>query len=53
MMKRIAVLGHFAFGSDATGGQITKTRVIGEELVRRYGDDEVSLKDTKGGSKHC
>lgn len=51
MMKRIAVLGHFAFGSDATGGQITKTRVIGEELVRRYGDDEVSLKDTKGGSK--
>ena len=51
MTKRIAVLGRFAFGSDATGGQITKTRVIGEELVRRYGEDEVALNDTKGGFK--
>lgn len=51
MTKRIAVLGRFAFGSDATGGQITKTRVIGEELVRRYGEDDVALNDTKGGFK--
>lgn len=48
-MKKVAVLGHFAFGTTNNNGQTIKTKVVAEELRRALGDEEVSLADTAGG----
>ena len=48
-MKRVVVLGHFAFGLDKANGQTIKTKVIGNELRRVFGDSEVGFEDTMGG----
>ena len=48
-MKKVVVLGHFAFGLDKANGQTIKTKVVGEELQRVYGKEEVDFEDTMGG----
>ena len=48
-IKKIAVLGHFAFGKKKTNGQTIKTKIITEELRRCYGDADVDCFDTEGG----
>ena len=50
-MKKVVVMGHFAFGMDKANGQTIKTKVIGNELRRVFGDSEVSFEDTMGGLK--
>ncbi|MCC5849019.1 MAG: glycosyltransferase family 4 protein [Verrucomicrobia bacterium] len=42
----IAVLGHFADGSDRVDGQILRTRIARDELSRRLGADRVVWADT-------
>lgn len=48
-MKRIAILGHFAFGREASNGQTIKTKIFAKELQRVFGDAELTLADTYGG----
>ena len=48
-MKKIGILGHFAFGKETTSGQIIKTKVVGNELVQKFGENEVTRRDTSGG----
>ena len=48
-MKSIAILGHFAKGRQQYDGQTIKTRIIGNEILQRYGEQDVSLIDTHGG----
>lgn len=48
-MKKVVVLGHFAFGLDKANGQTIKTKVVGDELKRAFGKDEVDFEDTMGG----
>lgn len=49
MMKtrRIGVIGCFDFGKPV-GGQQVKTQIVGNELKRQFGDEEVSFYDTQG-----
>ena len=48
-MKKIAIVGHFGFGYSYFDGQTVKTKILADELQRRFGMEEVSLYDTHGG----
>ncbi len=50
-MKKVVVLGHFAFGIDKYNGQTVKTKVIATELQRVFGREEVGMEDTMGGAR--
>ncbi|MBQ9558371.1 MAG: glycosyltransferase [Bacteroidaceae bacterium] len=47
-MKKITVIGHFAFGKESCSGQVIKTRVVTEELCRQLTEVEVGMEDTGG-----
>ncbi|MBR0045610.1 MAG: glycosyltransferase [Bacteroidaceae bacterium] len=50
-MKRVAVLGHFDIGKNMVCGQTIKTKILGSELKKMLGDDNVVFYDTAGGWK--
>lgn len=50
-LKKVAILGHFAFGKDKANGQTIKTKIIGEALRKEVGKNEVDFFDTMGGWK--
>lgn len=50
-MKKVVVLGHFAFGIDKSNGQTVKTKVIAAELQRVFSREEVGMEDTMGGMR--
>ncbi len=50
-MKKVAVIGHFAFGLEYLDGQTVKTKIITDELCYRFGDEQVHKFDTHGGIK--
>lgn len=50
-MKKVTVIGHFGFGLEYLDGQTVKTKILAEELKRRFGEDEVIKIDTHGGIK--
>ena len=50
-MKKITIIGHFAFGLEYLDGQTVKTKIIADELCRRYGKDQIEKIDTHGGIK--
>ena len=48
-MKKVTILGHFAFGENVLNGQTIKTKIIADELERSLGQDAVCREDTSGG----
>jgi glycosyltransferase involved in cell wall biosynthesis len=50
-VKKICVIGHFGFGQNLLNGQTVKTKIITEEIERRFGKDSVILLDLAGGVK--
>lgn len=50
-MKKASVIGHFAYGLEYLDGQTIKTKIITNELCRKYGETEVLQFDTHGGVK--
>ncbi len=50
-MKKLSVIGHFAFGKEFLDGQIIKTKTITKELENQLGSDQVLKFDTHGGRK--
>lgn len=50
-MKKVAVIGHFAFGLKYLDGQTVKTKIVTTELEKQLGTDQVSKIDTHGGAK--
>lgn len=50
-MKKVAVIGHFAFGKNYLDGQTVKTKVVTNELCKEYGKSEILQFDTHGGAK--
>ena len=52
MMKRISVIGHFAYGKTFLDGQTIKTKIVTEELKRQVGNNQVLEIDTYGGIKN-
>ena len=51
MLKKVCVIGHFAFGKNALNGQTVKTQILTQELYRRYQEEQVSCMDTAKGWK--
>lgn len=47
-MKKVAIVGHFAFGKDLLNGQTVKTKILTEELERVYGKENIVKIDTHG-----
>lgn len=47
-MKKIGIIGHYAFGKVCLNGQTIKTEIITDELKRFVGEDEVGCYDTHG-----
>ena len=50
-MKKVAVIGHFAYGMEYLDGQTIKTKIVTEELQKQLGDEQVGKTDTHGGIK--
>ena len=50
-MRKVAVIGHFAYGLDCLDGQTVKTKIITEELQNQLEQDDVITLDTHGGKK--
>lgn len=50
-MKKVSVIGHFAFGLKYLDGQTVKTKIVTTELEKQLGTDQVSKIDTHGGAK--
>ena len=48
-MKKVVILGHFAFNKDKANGQTIKTKIVAAELQRVLGHEEVGMEDTMGG----
>lgn len=48
-VKKIAVLGHFGFGENLLNGQTIKTKIVSDELEKRFGTEEIMKFDTHGG----
>lgn len=47
-MKKVIILGHFAFGKTEVNGQTIKTKIISQALTSQLGASEVSFADTHG-----
>ncbi|MBO5315041.1 MAG: glycosyltransferase [Clostridia bacterium] len=50
-MKKVAVIGHFAYGLEYLDGQTVKTKNVTNELRKTYSDEDVVCFDTHGGVK--
>lgn len=51
-MIKIGICGHYAKGYDYTDGQTVKTRIIADELIKKFGENEVEILDTCGAKKN-
>ena len=47
-VKKICIVGHFAFGKTMLNGQTVKTKILSDELDRMYGTENVGKIDTHG-----
>lgn len=50
-MSKIGVIGHFGIGLNLANGQTIKTKIITDELRKKYNND-VNIVDTHGGIKN-
>ncbi|MCR2823817.1 glycosyltransferase family 4 protein [Lederbergia panacisoli] len=51
-MPKIGIVGNFSFNKEAKGGQTIRTRIVSEDLIRRFGEEEVLCIDTDGWKKN-
>ena len=51
MSAKVCILGHFGEGETLLNGQTVKTKIVTEELQRRFGQEQVLKIDTRGGWK--
>lgn len=50
-MKKVCVIGHFAFGENLANGQTLKTKSFCDGFVSAFGENEVMKIDSRGGIK--
>lgn len=48
-MKKVSVIGHYAYGLEYLDGQTIKTKIVTNELCKKYGKSEILQFDTHGG----
>ncbi len=51
-MNKICICGHFANGTKSYDGQTIKTRNVYNQLIKKYGEENVSTIDTNNWKKH-
>ena len=51
MKSKVCVVGHFGTGQNLLNGQTVKTKIVAQELERRFGEAQVLKIDTHGGAK--
>jgi len=51
IIKKVAIIGHFAFDKDFFDGQTIKTRTLSKALENQLGEEKVLTVDTYGGLK--
>jgi len=49
--SKVCVVGHFGTGQNLLNGQTVKTKIVAQELERRFGEAQVLKIDTHGGAK--
>lgn len=50
-IKKATVIGHFAFGEELLNGQTIKTKILTDELDKKFGKNKIRKIDTHGGKK--
>ena len=50
-MKKVGICGNFGNYKEVSNGQIVKTKVLSEQLIKHFGKDNVSMIDTFGWKK--
>lgn len=50
-MKKVCIIGHFAKNTNAVNGQTIKTKIIYDEVIKKFGKDEVTYIDTYNWKK--
>ena len=50
-MKKVCIIGHFGEGKKLLNGQTVKTKILSEELEKKYGTENIIKIDTCGGKK--
>lgn len=50
-LKKISIIGHFGFSSNLLNGQTIKTKIITDQLIKEYGNEQIIKYDTHGGMK--
>lgn len=48
-MKKVSIIGHFGFGVETFDGQTIKTKVVANQIIKWFGNQQVCLHDTHGG----
>lgn len=51
MSAKVCIIGHFGEGETLLNGQTVKTKIVTEEMQRRFGQEQVLKIDTRGGWK--
>lgn len=47
-MKKVCIIGHFGEGKNLINGQSIKTKILAEELIRCFGNNNIQILDTYG-----
>ncbi len=50
-MKKLAIVGHFGEGKNLLNGQTIKTKILTEQLIETFGEEEIIKIDSSGGKK--
>ena len=50
-MRTVGICGHFAGQEETASGQVIKTRIVANELVKKFGASEVIKVDSHGGAR--
>ena len=50
-MKKLSIIGHYAYGLEYLDGQTIKTKILTNELSKKFGETEVLKFDTHGAVK--
>ncbi len=50
-MKIATIIGHFGFGYEFLDGQTVKTKILSEELQKKFSPENIGMIDTLGGAR--
>ncbi len=51
-MYKVGICGHFALGQELVNGQIDKTKAVYKALAKVFGENQISILDTRGWKKN-